>query len=250
MMFTVAIIPARFASERLPGKPLADIAGRPMIQHVYERTARTPSISRVIVATDDERVAEAVRKFRGEVAMTPPGIKSGSDRIAYVARSLTGADIVVNVQGDEPLVVPEMLEEAIAPLLQDASLQVATLVRRITSPGELDSPSVPKVLLDVQGNCLYFSRAAVPYARDLPRTEWVRAGSFYKHIGVYVYRREFLLTFAALPQTPLELLEKLEQLRILEHGYRMKGTITLHDTTPVDTAADLEKVRNILAGTS
>jgi len=247
-MKTVAIIPARYASERLPGKPLADIAGKPMIQHVYERTSRARLVNRVIVATDDERIAVVVRGFGGEVVMTPRTHQSGSDRIAAVARSLEDADIVVNVQGDEPLIVPEMIDQGILPLHRDPSVEVATLVRELVSEEDLDNPAIPKVVLDKNGYCLYFSRSAIPFVRDAGEGRRTSAGKFYRHIGLYVYRREFLLKYAALPQTPLELLEKLEQLRILEHGYRIKAAITTYDTTPVDTSADLEKVRALVAG--
>lgn len=248
IIHTVAIIPARYASERLPGKPLADIGGKPMIQHVYERTSLAKRVHRVIIATDDKRIASAVRAFGGEAVMTPPSLRSGSDRIAYAARSLKEAKIIVNVQGDEPLIVPDMIDQAITPLWEDNTLVAGTLVRRIGSEHELRNPSIPKVVLDRQGYCLYFSRSPIPFVRD--HDQWTVAGDFYKHIGLYVYRREFLLRFSTLPQTPLELLEKLEQLRILEHGYRIKAVETSFDTIPVDTPDDLEKVRKLIAGTA
>jgi 3-deoxy-manno-octulosonate cytidylyltransferase (CMP-KDO synthetase) len=248
-MHTVAIIPARYASERLPGKPLVDIGGKPMIQHVYERTALAKQVHRVIVATDDERIATTVRGFGGEALMTPFSLKSGSDRIAYVARSLNNADIIVNVQGDEPLIVPDMIDQAVVPLREDHTLVAGTLVRKIRTENELLNPSIPKVVLDKNGFCLYFSRSPIPFVRDHARAQWMVEGEFYKHIGLYVYQREFLLTYSTLPQTPLELLEKLEQLRILEHGYRIKAVVTSYDTTPVDTPDDLEKVRVLITGT-
>jgi 3-deoxy-manno-octulosonate cytidylyltransferase (CMP-KDO synthetase) len=249
-METVAIIPARYASERLPGKPLADIAGKPMIRHVYERARRARLVHRVLVATDDQRILAAVQSFGGEAVMTPPTLQSGSDRIAHVARSLPDADIVVNVQGDEPLIEPDMIDEAILPLRRDAALVAGTVVRRISDEDDLRNPSIPKVVLDNDGFCLYFSRSAIPFLRDPGEREWIAAGTFYKHIGLYVYRRGFLLTYAAMRRTPLEMLEKLEQLRILEHGYRIKAVITSHDSTPVDTAADLDKVRALVRGSS
>lgn len=249
-METVAIIPARYASERLPGKPLVDIAGKPMIQHVYERACRATLVHRVLVATDDPRILAAVQSFGGEAVMTPSTLQSGSDRIAYVARSLPDADIVVNVQGDEPLIEPDMIDEAILPLRRDGALVAGTLVRRISDERDLRNPSIPKVVLDNDGFCLYFSRSPIPFLRDSGEREWTSVGMFYKHIGLYVYRRAFLLTYAALPRTPLEVLEKLEQLRILEHGYRIKAVVTSHDSTPVDTAADLEKVRALARGMS
>jgi 3-deoxy-manno-octulosonate cytidylyltransferase (CMP-KDO synthetase) len=245
-MATVAIVPARYASERLPGKPLADIGGKPMIQHVCERAARAKRVARVIVATDDERIAAAVRSFGGEAVMTRSDLQSGSDRIAVVARMIPEAEIIVNVQGDEPLIEPEMIDEAVAPVEADRTLQVATLVSRITDPGELANPAIPKVVLDRAGFALYFSRAAIPFLRDLPPERWLEAGIFYRHVGLYVYRRDFLLRFASLGQTPLEQAEKLEQLRILEHGIRIKATVTSYRSISVDTPADLERVRMLV----
>lgn len=242
----VAIIPARYASQRLPGKPLLDIAGRPMIRHVVERAAAARSIERVIVATDDERIAAAVRDFGGEAVMTPPDLPSGTDRVALVARSLPDAAIVVNVQGDEPLLPSAMLDEAVRPLSADPSVVCATLVRRIETVRELDSPSVVKVVLSRAGDALYFSRLPVPLLRGGAGPDRPRLHAYYKHIGVYVYRREFLLQLAALPPSPLETAEKLEQLRILEYGYRIRAAVTEHDSIAVDTAEDLERVRSIL----
>ncbi len=243
----VAIIPARYASQRLPGKPLADILGRPMVQHVYERTARATLVNLVLVATDDERIAAAVRGFGGRVVMTPESCQSGTDRIASVARSIPDATIVVNVQGDEPLIHPAMIDEAIRPLLRDPSCQVATLVRRIDAVEDLANPGTVKVVLDRHGRCLYFSRAAIPFGRDRSPAEWLRLHPYYRHIGLYVFRREFLLRYPEMKQMPLETMEKLEQLRILEHGYSITATVTEHDSIPVDTAADLDRVR-ALAG--
>ncbi len=244
---TVAVIPARYASERLPGKPLADIGGKPMIQHVYERAARARLLDAVCVATDDERITAAVRAFGGTAIMTPTDLRSGSDRVAWAARSLQDAAIVVNVQGDEPLIDPGMIDEAVEPLRRDPSLVAGTLVRRIDAAEELRNPGIPKVVLNREGFCLYFSRSPIPYVRDLPADDWQTSATFYKHIGLYVYRRSFLLTYASLAQTPLERAEKLEQLRILEHGYRIKAVVTSHDSIPVDTQADLERVRTMLA---
>jgi len=244
--YTVAIIPARYASERLPGKPLAPIAGKPMIQHVVERTAKASLINRVVVATDDQRIADAVHSFGGEVTMTPVGLPSGTDRIAFVARTMPDAGIVVNVQGDEPLIVPEMIDQAVKPLLDDPALLAGTLVRRIEDRGDLTNPGIPKVVLDRNGYCLYFSRSAIPYRRDAMPEDWLQRHSYYKHIGLYVFRRTFLLRYAGMPQTPLELVERLEQLRILEHGERIRAVITEHDSMPVDTPADLERVRAII----
>ena len=241
----VAIIPARHASRRLPGKPLLEISGKPMIQHVYERTTRASLVDEVLVATDDERIATAVRSFGGHAVMTPKGLRSGTDRIALVAQTLDDADIIVNVQGDEPLIVPSMIDEAVRPLMENSAIVAGTLVREIETQDELTNPNIPKVVLDKDGFCLYFSRSVIPFGRDSAQGDWLKRSVYFKHIGLYVFRREFLLRFAEMSQTPLELMEKLEQLRILEHGYRIKATVTSYDSTPVDTEADLEKVRAI-----
>jgi len=240
---TVAIIPARYASQRFPGKPLALIAGKPMIVHVMEQAARARLVDSVLVATDDERIAQAVRSHGGEAVMTPADVRSGSDRIALAARALTGTEIIVNVQGDEPLIPPEMIDEAITPLLQDSTTQAGTLVRRLRSLEELDDPNVTKALLDRSGRCLYFSRAALPYGRGIPREDIVTTCPVYAHVGLYVFRREFLLAFAAMTQTPLEKAEQLEQLRILEHGGMLRAVVTRYESIAVDTPGDLERVR-------
>ncbi len=247
---TVAIIPARYSSTRLPGKPLADIGGKTMIQHVYERAARAALVHEVWVATDDERIEAAVKKFGGRTVMTPTSLQSGTDRIAFVARSMTNADIVVNVQGDEPLIQPAMIDQAVRPLVDDPAIAVGTLVRRIEAVGDLTNPNIPKVVLDRAGDCLFFSRSAIPYGRDLPASEWLSHHPYYKHIGLYVYRRQFLLRYASMQQTPLELAEKLEQLRVLEHGFKIRGTVTTYDTVPVDTQADLDKVRTLVSSST
>lgn len=239
----IAVIPARYSSHRLPGKPLADIAGKPMIQHVYERAMEASLVNEVLVATDDERIVEAVNSFGGYAAMTPADIQSGSDRIAYLARSLQGADIIVNLQGDEPLIPPTVIDEAIRPMIQDRSLTTTTLVCRVQSDEELRNPNMPKVVIDADGSCLYFSRSPVPFLRDVDGGEWVHKHEYYRHIGLYVFRRDFLLRLAQLPQTPLEKAEKLEQLRILEHGFQIKAVVTTYDGISVDTTEDLERVR-------
>jgi 3-deoxy-manno-octulosonate cytidylyltransferase (CMP-KDO synthetase) len=236
------IIPARFASTRLPGKPLADIAGRPMIEHVYLRAAAARGIARVLVATDDERIAAAVRAFGGEAVMTRTDHASGTDRIAEVAASLT-TDIIVNVQGDEPGLAPAAIERAAAPLVDDPSIVMATLSTRLDGEADLSNPHVVKVLVGEDGFALYFTRAAVPYRRDggpLP-------DRVCRHVGLYVYRRAFLLTLAALPRTPLERAESLEQLRALEHGFRIRVVPVPRAPAPVDTPEDLERARRLAA---
>lgn len=242
----VVIIPARYGSQRLPAKPLADIAGKPMIQHVCERAVRATLVDAVLVATDHEEIAAAVRRFGGHAVMTPESCQSGTDRIAFVARSLPDAGIIVNVQGDEPLIEPAMIDEAIQPVVENRDVQVGTLVRRIDSQSDLTNPNVVKVVLDRDARCLYFSRSAIPFGRDRDPKEWLKHHAYYKHIGIYVFRREFLLRYGDMGQTPLELMEKLEQLRILEHGGIIRAAVTAYDTIPVDTAEDLERIRELI----
>jgi 3-deoxy-manno-octulosonate cytidylyltransferase (CMP-KDO synthetase) len=235
----VAVIPARYASTRLPGKPLADLDGRPMIEHVYRRAADAAGVDAVVVATDDQRVADAVERFGGIARMTRADHKTGMDRIAEVAGELR-ADIIVNVQGDEPLVEPGMIEEAVQALEADPSLPMSTLRRPITDHADYLNPNVVKVVVDRQGDALYFSRAPIPHARG-------GAIAACAHIGLYAYRRAFLLAFARLSPTPLELTESLEQLRALEHGYRIKMLETAHDSIGVDTPDDLKRAEELLA---
>ena len=241
-LHTVALIPARFNSTRFPGKPLALIDGRPMIEHVYRRVAASAAVSQVIVATDDLRIASAVQQFGGEVRMTRADHHSATDRLAEVAATLE-CDIVVNVQGDEPLIDPDSIAEAIAPFLADASVQITTLYHRISTPAELSNPNVVKVVVDRGGFALYFSRSPVPYVRD-PRGGWP---PLFRHVGLYAYRRSALLVLATLEPTPLERTESLEQLRALEHGIRIKAVETRYDSLGVDTPEDLEQVRRLIA---
>ncbi|MGE0451226.1 MAG: 3-deoxy-manno-octulosonate cytidylyltransferase [Vicinamibacterales bacterium] len=237
----VAVIPARFASTRFPGKPLADIDGRPMIEHVYRRVEASPVVSKVIVATDDLRIATRVAEFGGNVRLTRVDHLTGTDRLAEVAEGLD-CDVVVNVQGDEPLLDPRAIAELVAPF-EDASISMTTLYRRIERTAELSDPNIVKIVLDRAGYALYFSRAAIPHARD-PRGGWP---PLYRHVGVYAYRRTALLVLASLEPTPLERAEALEQLRALEHGIRIKAVETMYDSIGVDTPDDLEQVRRLLA---
>jgi 3-deoxy-manno-octulosonate cytidylyltransferase (CMP-KDO synthetase) len=230
----VAIIPARYQSSRLPGKPLADIAGRPMIEHVYRRAASASRIDGVIVATDDARIAEAVRGFGGAAWMTRSGHATGTDRLAEVAAELP-CRLIVNVQGDEPLIDPAAIDAAIEPMLADASLDMSTIARPPADPSEFANPNVVKVVTTRSGRALYFSRAPIPGL---------------VHLGLYVYRREVLLRLASLPRTPLEQAERLEQLRALEHGIAVFVAQTTHVSTGVDTPEDLERVRQHLLATS
>lgn len=240
----IAVIPARYESSRLPGKALADIGGIPMIEHVYRRTAAARSIASVIVATDDERIHRAVIAFGGESRMTSPSHPSGTDRIAEVAAGLT-CDVVVNVQGDEPLIEPDMIDEAVAPFSGDASLLMSTLRRRIDDERDRANPNVTKVVVDRDGFALYFSRAPVPFTRA-----GCPAAPAWRHVGLYVYRRECLLRLAALSATEMERAEALEQLRALEHGIRIKAVETWFDSIGVDTPEDLQRVRTLCAAGS
>lgn len=237
----VAIIPARYQSSRLPGKALADIAGLPMIQHVYRRAAAAASISRVIVATDDRRIMEVVLAFGGEAVLTAASHQSGTDRLAEVAASLD-CHVVVNVQGDEPVLAPDTIDAAVEPFTTDPALEMSTLRRRIVDPGEFANPNVTKVVVDGGGFAMYFSRAAIPFTR-----QGQPAAAAWAHVGLYVYRRDTLLRLAALPQTALERTEALEQLRALEHGIRIQAIETTHESIGVDTPEDLERVRALLA---
>jgi 3-deoxy-manno-octulosonate cytidylyltransferase (CMP-KDO synthetase) len=212
-----------------------------MIEHVYRRAAAARSVSRVIVATDDARIADAVRAFGGEVMMTAVSHQSGTDRLAEAAASLD-CDLVVNVQGDEPLLAPETIDQAVAPFATDPALEMSTLRRAITSDDERSNPNVTKVVVDRDGFALYFSRAPIPFTRA-----GQPAASAWAHIGLYVYRRATLLRLAALPQTAMERAEALEQLRALEHGIRIKAITTSHATIGVDTREDLERVRALMA---
>jgi len=247
----VAVIPARYQSSRLPGKPLLDIGGRPMIEHVYRRAAEADSVDAVVVATDDQRIADAVEAFGGIARLTRPTHRTGTDRIAEVAAELA-CDIVVNVQGDEPLIDPAMITAVVAPLRADASLVMTTARRRLTDPDEFRNPHIVKVVTDTRGDALYFSRAPMPYGADavLPgagSTDLAGGTPAYVHVGLYAFRRDFLLRYAALPQTPLEVAESLEQLRALEHGYRIRTVVTEHHSIGVDTPQDLERARRLSA---
>jgi len=234
----VGIIPARYASTRFPGKPLALIAGKPLIQHVVEQCLKAKSLSEVVVATDDERIAEVARKF-SRVAMTRADHPSGSDRIAEAANKIN-CDAVVNIQGDEPLIDPAAIDAAILPLEHEPDVVMATLSKRIDDPREIDDPNVVKVVTDRAGDAIYFSRCPIPFDRD-------RTGrrTCFKHIGLYVYRRNFLLQYPSLPVGPLENAERLEQLRAIENGYPIRVVETEYDSLGVDTPQDLERVSRL-----
>ena len=236
---SIAIIPARFESTRFPGKPLVTIAHKTMIQHVYERSLQAKSVAEVIVATDDARILQAVQAFGGQARMTSPLHRSGTDRVAEVA-ALSDADVIVNVQGDEPLIDPEALDAVVEPFQADPSLMISTLSVDGTD-GELDNPNVVKVVVDHDGFALYFSRSAIPFFRDASPGQRERR-RFLKHVGLYAYRRTFLTRLASLKESYLEKSEALEQLRFLENGYRIKVVNTTYQSLAVDTPEDLERV--------
>ena len=251
-MNALAVIPARWASTRFPGKALARIAGRPMIEHVYRRALGAKTVARVVVATDDERIALAVRGFGGEVRMTRPDHPSGTDRVAEVARG-EGAEVIVNVQGDEPLLHPDDIDAAVRPLLGENPPEMTTLAVPLAGPEDFLDPNVVKVVVGGSGDALYFSRAPVPHPRDAlggapANAPGLRGGwpelrpRPLKHLGLYAYRREYLLRFASLPPTPLETAERLEQLRALEDGARIRVAVTGRDSIGVDVPGDLERL--------
>ena len=246
-MSVLVVIPARYGSTRLPGKPLASLGGKPMIQHVYERAAKAKGVREVVVATDDARIVEAVKGFKGVAAMTSPTARSGTERAAEVARGRRD-QVIINVQGDEPLIEPDMIEQLADYLSRHGAIPMASLMKALDSDAEGNNPNVVKAVVDHDGFALYFSRAPIPFVRQAERKPLPR---FYKHLGIYGYQRHFLLQFPSLEPTRLEELEQLEQLRVLEHGHRIKLLETLHDTIGVDTPEDLRKAEErLLAGTA
>jgi 3-deoxy-manno-octulosonate cytidylyltransferase (CMP-KDO synthetase) len=250
----VAIIPARFGSTRLPGKPLSEIHGKPMIQHVHERARQARRVDRVLVATDDERIVEAVGRFGGEAVLTAAHHATGTDRVAEVAARLD-ATLIVNLQGDEPFVDPATIDAIVAPLLEEPDLAMSTAAVLLRGVEEMLSPSVVKVVTDLRGNALLFSRSPIPFVRGAgpgdARTaaeEAVRAGLARRHLGLYAHRREALLQLARLPPTPLEEAERLEQLRALQHGMSIRVVPAPSEGgISVDTPADLERARAFMA---
>ena len=258
-MAIVAVIPARYHSTRFPGKPLVDIRGKPMIQHVYEGARASTLVDDVMVATDDARIADAVRKFGGKVVMTSPDHRTGTERVAEVAEGL-GAEIIANIQGDEPLIRGEIIDEAMKPLIEDGSIHMSTLKRPLNRVSDWFNPNVVKVVTDREGFALYFSRSPIPFFRDEPcesrqflsskgehGTVPLPSGPLYGHIGLYVYRRSLLLSIRQMEPTPLERAEGLEQLRLLENGFRIKVIPTDYDPVGVDTPEDLQEVLEKLA---
>ncbi len=241
----LAVVPARYASSRFPGKPLASLAGKPMIQHVVERVKRAQLISRVLVATDDAKIQKAVSDFGGESLLTRSDHRSGTDRVAEVAAHVP-AGIYVNVQGDEPLVDPGTIDALVSAMHEEDAVQIATPCSVIHTASDIMDPNIVKVVRNFDGDALYFSRAPIPWVRD--RGEKV-AARHWKHLGLYAYRRDALLDFPTLPPGDLERLEQLEQLRWLENNYRIRLVETEYDAISVDVPADLERVEKILRET-
>lgn len=240
----IGIIPARFASSRLFGKILADIGGKPMLQHTYESAKKSNLIKEIIIAVDDTKVANIAQGFGAKVIMTPKELQSGSDRAAYVINTIPHAEIIINIQADEPFIKSAMIDQAIEPLLFDKTVNVATLAKRIESVEDLRAPSVVKVVFDYNNFAMYFSRSPIPFVRDAKtNSEKIQIAEIYKHIGLYVFRREYLLKFTKLQPTDLEKTEKLEQLRMLENGFKIKIVTTDFDTLSVDTPDDLDIAR-------
>jgi 3-deoxy-manno-octulosonate cytidylyltransferase (CMP-KDO synthetase) len=238
-LIVIGVIPARYGSTRLPAKSLAMIHGKPMIQHVYEKCLKAKLLSEILVATDNKRIFDAVINFGGNVVMTSKAHKSGTDRIGEAVRDIK-CDIVVNIQGDEPMIDPRNIDKAIEPLISDKTINVSTLCFKISEKKEINNPNVVKVVLDSNNNALYFSRSTIPFNRDNNKTE------YFKHIGLYVYRKDYLLKLIKLKPSKLELSEKLEQLRILESCEKIKVIETKIDSHSVDTPADLKKIKHLI----
>ena len=238
-MKAICVIPARYSSTRLPGKPLKLIVGVPMICRVYERASQAKRIDKAIVATDDERIFNEVKKFNGEVIMTRADHPTGTDRLAEVANNFNDVDLIVNVQGDEPLIEPKLIDDLISLFDTDINLQMATVATELKDNAEIENPNNVKVVTDLNDYALYFSRSVIPYPRNKGKSK------VYKHIGIYVYRRNFLLKYAKMQPTSLEQSESLEQLRALENGYKIKVLHSDYQFIGVDTEEDLKLVNEI-----
>lgn len=240
----LGVIPARYASSRFPGKALARIGQKTMLQHVYERVLLARYLTNVIIATDDQRILEEARRFGGLARMTRADHLSGTDRVAEVASS-DAAEWIVNVQGDEPFIDPGAIDAAILPLLDEPAIPMGTLKKRIEDPHEMEDPNVVKVVTDRFENAIYFSRSTIPYTRDKAEERAKDRPAHFKHIGLYVYRKDFLLRYPDLAVGPLEKAERLEQLRALENGHKIRVVETEYESVGVDTPADLEKVTKL-----
>lgn len=244
-MKCIGIIPARFASTRFPGKPLVDINGKYMIQRVFEQCQKSERLDEVIVATDDHRIYDTVLSFGGKVQMTKANHQSGTDRIAEVARNFSAEDIIVNIQGDEPFIAPTLIDALIAPL-KKGQAQIATAAVQIKTSEAIFNPNVVKVVFNQQQSALYFSRSAIPYQRGKEQENWIKSGSYFKHIGIYAFVQATLLEVSNTPISALEQQESLEQLRWLDLGKRIHVHQTEHESIGIDTPADLEKIKDLL----
>lgn len=241
-MSVLGVIPARYASTRFPGKPLVEIAGKSMLQRVYEQVSKATKIDKVVVATDDKRIFDHVKFFGGEVLMTLASHQSGTDRCAEVANLYEAFQYVVNIQGDEPFIDPSQINQLAERLLKKADTEIATLAKRIDKVADLFDPNVVKVVFDKHQKALYFSRSTIPFLRQAPEDNWLKVGKFYKHIGLYGFKREVLLNISNLEQSHYEKLEALEQLRWLEEGYNIAIEITEIETLGIDSPEDLKKI--------
>ena len=245
-MKSIAVIPARYASTRFPGKPLALLGDKPVLQHVYERARQASCIDEVCIATDDERILKAAHGFGAKVVMTSPEHRSGTDRCAEVALAYPEESIIINLQGDEPFIDPGQIDQVAAPLLGSATADISTLVVRLRDTNALHNPNVVKAVKAASGQALYFSRSPIPYLRGLPPEQWIANGVFFKHLGIYGFKRAVLLEVAQLPPGVYEQMESLEQLRWLEAGYRIHIEETELETLGIDTPEDLEAARRAL----
>lgn len=244
-MKILGIIPARFGSTRFPGKPLVDIDGKSMIQRVYEQCIKSNRLSKVVIATDDDRIFNHVREFGGNAAMTSPQHQSGTDRCAEILKQEAQGEwnVVINIQGDEPFIHPDQIDLLCA-TFDSADTQISTLIKKITSPDELFNHNNVKVVMNKKNEAIYFSRSPIPYNRNFPEQEWLKHSSYYKHIGIYGYRTDVLLEIAELAKTNLEITESLEQLRWIENAYTIKAAITSLESIAIDTPEDLAKVKS------
>ncbi len=240
----LAIIPARYASTRFPGKPLVEISGKSLLQRTYEQVCKVKAWADVLIATDDERIEQAAKAFGAKVVMTSPNHLTGTDRCAEVlAKYGKAVDYVVNIQGDEPFIEPAQIEALLSGFSQKPEL--VTLIKKITDLGTLFNPNSPKVIIDAKQKAIYFSRQTLPYFRTVPQDQWLNKGIFYKHIGLYAYRSDILPQLAQLSPTPLELAESLEQLRWIENGYQIQTVETSIETIGIDTPEDLERIKSL-----
>jgi 3-deoxy-manno-octulosonate cytidylyltransferase (CMP-KDO synthetase) len=241
-MKIIGIIPSRFASSRLPAKALADINGKSVVQRVYEQASKAKKLNKVVVATDHEQIYEHVKSFGGEVVMTVESHQSGTDRcFEALSKQTESFDYVINIQGDEPFIDPQMIDTLAEVLSQDTEL--ATLIKKLEKEEDLFNENVVKVIFNAQNQAIYFSRAAIPHQRNTPQNEWLNKRSYYKHIGIYAYRSDVLKSITTLPPSGLEMAESLEQLRWIENGHRIKVSITELESLGIDTPEDLEKAR-------